>query len=161
MNKPFCCISLLLPCWLAAQKLTHHDILLLNLNKTSSGIWQPSTPKFLTAFNPKGYNNQPRFFTDNELWLTVQIPSDTTQTEIYALDLSGKSFTRVTATPKTGEYSPTLMPGGKRFSAVRVEEDGNQRLWSFPVDMSDNGHPEFDHLLNVGYHCWLNDTLAA
>lgn len=161
MNKHFCCLALLLPFTLPAQQLLHYDVLQLNLSKSTEGQWQAAAPRFLTAFNPKGYNNQPNFFSDNELWLTVQTPDDTTQTDIYALDLSGKTYTRVTATPLTAEYSPSLMPGGKRFSAVRVEEDGNQRLWSFPIDRSDNGRAEFPRLLNVGYHCWLSDTLVA
>lgn len=154
----------LLICWpffTNAQQLNHHDILLLQLTRSSDGIWQASPPTFLTAFNPRGYNNQPNFFKDNELWLTAQLPTDTTQTDIFSLDLAAKTFTRVTDTPETAEYSPTPMPGGKRFSAVRVETDGNQRLWSFPLDRSDNGRPEFPDLLNVGYHCWLSDTLCT
>ena len=145
----------------AAQRLDHTDLLLFSMQKTADSTWQPAAPRFLTAFNPRGYNNQPAFFSNSELYLTVQMPGDTTQTDIYALDLLVKTQTRVTATPATAEYSPTLMPGGRRFSAVRVEEDGNQRLWSFPVDRSDNGRPEFPGILNVGYHCWLRDTLAA
>lgn len=142
-----------------AQQLAHHDVLLLQLTKSTD--WQAGSPKFLTAFNPKGYNNQPKFFADNELWLTTQFPADTTQTDIVALDLTAKTYTRVTNTLTTAEYSPTPMPGGKRFSAIRVEEDGQQRLWSFPIDRSDNGRPEFPKIFNVGYHCWLSDTLAA
>jgi hypothetical protein len=145
----------------AAQRLEHTDLLLFSMLKTADSMWQPIAPRFLTAFNPRGYNNQPSFFSNNELYLTVQMPGDTSQTDIYALDLLIKTQTRVTATPATAEYSPTLMPGGRRFSAVRVEEDGNQRLWSFPLDRSDNGRPEFPGILNVGYHCWLRDTLAA
>ncbi len=161
LNKHLFFIGLLLPFVLPAQRIPHSDILLFNCSKNSAGIWQATAPRYLTAFNPKGYNNQPQFFADNELWLTAQTLDDTTQTEIYALDLLLKKVTRVTATPLTAEYSPTPMPGGKRFSAVRVEEDGHQRLWSFPLDRSDNGRPEFPRLLNVGYHCWLNDTLVA
>lgn len=145
----------------SAQRLDHTDIILFSLQKTADSVWQPAAPRFLTAFNPRGYNNQPAFFSNNELYLTVQAPGDTTQTEIHALDLLFKTQTRVTATPATAEYSPTLMPGGRRFSAVRVEEDGNQRLWSFPLDRSDNGRPEFPNIFNVGYHCWLHDTLVA
>lgn len=144
-----------------AQRLEHTDVLLFTMQKTADSMWQPTAPRFLTAFNSRGYNNQPAFFSNNEVYLTVQVPGDTTQTDIYALDLLIKTQTRVTATPTTAEYSPTLMPGGRRFSAVRVEADGNQRLWSFPLDRSDNGHPEFPRILNVGYHCWLRDTLAA
>ena len=150
-----------LPLSLAAQSPGKSDILLFSLIKTADSTWRPEAARFLTAFNRGGYNNQPNFFGNNELWLTAQFPADTTQTDILALDLLMKSQTRVTATRGTAEYSPTPMPGGKRFSSVRVEEDGNQRLWSFPLDRSDNGRPEFPKIYNVGYHCWLRDTLVA
>lgn len=145
----------------AAQRLDHTDLLLFQMQMGADSAWQTAAPRFLTSFNPQGYNNQPSFFSGSELYLTVQTPGDTTQTDIYSLDLALKIQNRVTATAATAEYSPTLMPGGRRFSAVRVEEDGNQRLWSFPIDRSDNGRPEFPGILNVGYHCWLRDTLAA
>ncbi len=161
LNKFLLPAGLLLHLVSSAQRVPQTGILLFQCSKNSEGVWQAAAPQYLTAFNPKGYNNQPKFFTDNELWLTVQTPDDTAQTEIYALDLLLKKVNRVTATPLTAEYSPTPMPGGKRFSAVRVEEDGHQRLWSFPLDRSDNGRPEFPLLLNVGYHCWLRDTMAA
>jgi len=154
-------LLLILPLWLSAQGPGKSDILLFLLTKSADSTWRPEAARFLTAFNRGGYNNQPNFFGNNELWLTVQFPKDTTQTDIMALDLLLKTQTRVTATLTTAEYSPTPMPGGKRFSSVRVEEDGNQRLWSFPLDRSDNGRPEFPKIYNVGYHCWLRDTLAA
>lgn len=144
-----------------AQGPGKSDILLLNLQKTADSTWRPEPPKFLTVFNRGGYNNQPNFFSNNELWITAQFRSDTSQTDLIALDLLSRTQTRITATPTTAEYSPTLMPGGKRFSSVRVEEDGNQRLWSFPMDRSDNGRVEFPKIYNVGYHCWLRDTLVA
>jgi hypothetical protein len=162
MRRLFCALSALLAGLAApAQGLEHHDVLLFSLSKTADSLWRPAAPRFLTAFNLRGYNNQPNFFSNNELYLTAQVPGEGEQTDIYALDLASKGLSRVTATAATAEYSPTLMPGGKRFSAVRVEEDGNQRLWSFPLDRSDNGRPEFPRLLNVGYHCWLRDTLVA
>jgi hypothetical protein len=154
-------LLLILPFSLTAQGPGKSDILLFSLTKTADSTWRPEAARFLTAFNKGGYNNQPSFFSNNELWLTAQLPKDTTQTDLIALDLRSKIQTQVTATPTTAEYSPTLMPGGKRFSAVRVEEDGNQRLWSFPIDRSDSGRPEFPKIFNVGYHCWLRDTLVA
>jgi hypothetical protein len=143
-----------------SQKLEHFDVIQLSLSKSPNNSWQTTAPRFLSGFNPQGYNNQPQFFSPNELYLTVQFPSDTNQTDIYALNLLTRTTTRVTATT-TPEYSPTLMPGGRRFSAVRVEENGAQRLWSFPLDRADNGYPVFPALTNIGYHCWLRDTLAA
>ncbi|MCC6461333.1 MAG: hypothetical protein IT260_12740 [Saprospiraceae bacterium] len=158
-------IAFFLSLWLllpgaAAQRLEHFDVLSFALPTPTDGLWRPGAPRFLTAFNPKGYNNQPAFFGPNELYLTVQQPSDTTQTDIFALNLLLNTSTRVTATT-TPEYSPTLMPGGRSFSAVRVEPDGAQRLWAFPTDRSNNGRPIFPELSNVGYHCWLRDTLVA
>jgi hypothetical protein len=146
---------------LKAQHLSHFDVLLFNATRTADSTWHPAAPRFLTAFNPKGYNNQPAFFSPAELYLTVQMPDDTTQTDLYALEPGSRNRTRVMATPATAEYSPLPMPGGRRFSAVRVETDGVQRLWSFPLDRSDNGRPEFPAIKGVGYHCWLSDTLAA
>ena len=143
-----------------AQKLEHFDLILFSLNKQSDSSWRPSAPRFISGFNPRGYNNQPQFFSPFDLYLTVQTPDDTTQTEIYNLNPALRTTTRVTATA-TAEYSPTPMPGGKYFSAVRVEEDGSQRLWAFPLDRSDNGRPVFPNITGVGYHCWLNDTLTA
>lgn len=144
----------------SAQRLEHFDVLLLSLSKTTDGVWQAATPRYLADFNRKGYNNQPAFFPGNEIYLAVQMPSDTTQTDIVALNLAAQTQIQVTST-REAEYSPTPMPDGKRFSCVRVEADGAQRLWSFPIDRSDNGRPVFPNITGVGYHCWLRDTLAA
>ncbi len=154
-------LLLSLPFSMAAQGPGKSNILLFSLTKSADSTWRLDSPRFLNVFNRGGYNNQPNFFGNNELWLTAQFPKDTTQTDLIALDLLLKTQTFVTATPTTAEYSPTPMPGGKRFSAIRVEEDGNQRLWSFPLDHSDNGRAEFPKIYNVGYHCWLRDTLIA
>jgi hypothetical protein len=143
-----------------SQKLEHFDVLLFALNRKPDSVWYPFAPRFLTAYNSGGYNNQPQFVSPHEIYLTVQLPADTTQTDIYALNLLLNTTTRVTATT-TPEYSPTPMPGGKRFSAVRVEANGDQRLWSYPLDRSDNGRPILPAITNVGYHCWLRDTLLA
>jgi hypothetical protein len=155
---PFC---LLLSAPLVAQKLEHFDLIQMSANQSADSSWHVGNPRFLSKFNPNGYNNQPAFFSADELYLTVQMPNDTTQTDIVSLNLATKQRTQVTATPKTAEYSAQPMPGGRRFSSVRVEEDGTQRLWSFPLDRSDNGRPEFPKISGVGYHCWLRDTLAA
>lgn len=113
-------------------------------------------PRYLTGFNPDGYNNQPHFINDDILYLTVQFPDDA-QTDIYALDLQQNAITRVTRTVE-GEYSPTRMPSSSNFSAVRVEADGQntQRLWQFPLDRSNQGQPIFADIKGVGYHHWLS-----
>ncbi|MCC7244626.1 MAG: hypothetical protein IT269_03015 [Saprospiraceae bacterium] len=146
----------------AAQRLDRHALIMLSMTRGSDARWSVSKiPKYLSTFNVGGYNNQPSFFSDNELYITAQLYGDTNQTDIVALDLVRRTIDRVTATTRTAEYSPTLMPGGERFSAVRVEENGQQRLWSFPMDRSDYGQPVLPKIYGVGYHCWLRDTLLA
>ncbi len=162
LGKTFC--PFLLVCLSAnilfAQKLDHHDLLLVSISKNTAGGFAISKPQYLSDFNKIGYNNQPNFFSSNEIYLTTQFQNDTNQTEIVSLDLARRSFSRVTRTAEA-EYSPTLMPGGKRFSSVRVEADKSQRLWSFPLDRRDAGQPVFPKIKGVGYHCWLSDTLVA
>ena len=51
---------------LQAQKLAHHDILMLDMLE-KEGKWTVGKVSFLTSFNPGGYNNQPKFFSENEL----------------------------------------------------------------------------------------------
>lgn len=163
MKKPIALLLLLCAVahGLTAQRAPHFDVLLFSLSQKPDSLWQVGAARFLTAYNRSGYNNQPSFFSPSEIYLTAQTADDTTQTDIWSLHLGSLTRTRVTATTATSEYSPTPMPGGKRWSAVRVEEDGTQRLWSFPIDRSDNGRPEFPNLKQVGYHCWLRDTLVA
>jgi hypothetical protein len=73
--------------------------------------------------------------------------------------MASKSTTRVTTTTES-EYSPTVMPGGRRFSVIRVEKDSMQRLWSFTLAGTD---PQviLPALKPVGYHAWLDDDHLA
>lgn len=121
-----------------------------------------SNPRYLTNFNPAGYNNQPVFISENELFLTVQLPS-MAQPDIYALDLAKKTKTRITRTP-SGEYSPQRMPDYYNFSAVRQEvanRDTVLRLWQFPLNRLTNGRPLFRYLTGMGYYAWLDSRRLA
>src|SRR5919112_256218 len=81
--------------------------------------------------NRAGYDNQPSFLPDGASLLYTSQREDN-QTDIYRYDFKTGQSARLTATPE-GEYSPTLMPGGKFFSVIRVESDKTQRLWKFPL----------------------------
>jgi hypothetical protein len=105
-----------------------------------------------------GYDNQPSFLPDGTALLYTAAGADG-QTDIWRYDIRSRRTTRVTATPES-EYSPTVMPGGTRFSVIRVERDSAQRLWSFALDGSD---PQLvlAGLQPVGYHVWLTPTRLA
>jgi hypothetical protein len=125
--------------------------------KWEEGQPQLTNPQYLTDFNAYGYNNQPSFINENQLFISVRSIRDTSQTDIYTLDLEKGTKMRITATAES-EYSPMLMPNQFYFSAVRVEadEDRTQRLWQFPLDRVGNGKPIFPTIRNIGYYCWLN-----
>lgn len=113
-------------------------------------------PKFITAFNKDGYNNQPAFFGDKEVYFTTDY-YDKTQTEISKFDFFEKTLTRITYTPEK-EYSPLPVPGKDAFSVVRVESDTSlQTLSIYPLDGIGIAKRYLNNTSNVGYHIWLDD----
>lgn len=155
---------------LFAQALPVTQVFCFNMEQLTDSLFEFSNPLYLTDFNQGGYNNQPCWINENELFLTVQFASDTSQTDIYSLNIEDRALTRVTATPDS-EYSPLVMPVGfsmnkensRQFSVVRVENDGKstQRLWQFPIDRSNNGKPVFQNVTEIGYHQWINRQKVA
>jgi hypothetical protein len=105
-----------------------------------------------------GYDNQPSFLPDGHSLLYTSL-REGEQTDIYRYDFKTRRTTRLTSTPE-GEYSPTLMPGGKFFSVIRVERDKTQRLWKFPLA---GGEPSLvlPNIKPVGYHLWLDARTLA
>jgi dipeptidyl aminopeptidase/acylaminoacyl peptidase len=112
-------------------------------------------PKKITDY--AGYNNQPFFLPDGHSILYTSIRNG--QADIYRYDIKSGNTTQVTNTPES-EYSPTLMPDGKNISVVRVEKDGTQRLWKFPLA---GGAPSLilENVKPVGYHHWIDDHTLA
>lgn len=137
------------------------NIYLFEMQQQNDTDFRFTKPKFLTYFNRGGYNNQPAFFSDRELYISVQQPGMTSP-DLYVLDLEQKTKALVTQTPE-GEYSPELSPNPYTFTALRVENDAqnSQRIWEFPVDRLSNGRPLFKYITNIGYYRWLNSTKVA
>ena len=104
-----------------------------------------------------GYNNQPSFMPDGQSILYTSIRDK--QADIYRYDIRGQATTQITKTPES-EYSPALMPDGKSISVVRVEADGTQRLWKFPLA---DAAPSLilEKTRPVGYHLWIDDHTLA
>ena len=141
----------------AAQAPPATDIFLAPLS-ISSTDGRPTIGKPVSVTNRPGYDNQPAFTPDSKGMLFTSIHEDG-QSDIYRYDVGTKAITRVTSTPES-EYSATIMPGGQRFSVIRVERDSAQRLWSFAMDGSD---PQLlvPTVKPVGYHAWIDpDNLA-
>jgi hypothetical protein len=105
----------------------------------------------------EGYDSQPAFLPDGAAFLYTSQREG--QTDIYRYDLAAGESVPVTVTAEA-EYSPTPMAGGTHFSTVRVEVDGTQHLWRFPLA---GGEPELmlPDVAPVGYHAWLDATTVA
>src|SRR6266568_3155890 len=103
------------------------------------------------------YNNQPSFLSNGKSLLYASIRDK--QADIYRYDLGSGTTMQVTDT-KESECSPTLMPDGNSISVVRVEADGTQRLWKFPLK---GGTPSLilEKIKPVGYHLWVDDHTLA
>jgi len=140
---------------LGAQQPPSTDIFLAPLS-IDNGRPMIGTPVNVT--NRPGYDNQPSFTPDGHAFLFTSTHEDG-QSDIYRYDLASKQITRLTTTPES-EYSPTVMPGGKRFSVVRVESDSTQRMWSFALDGSD---PTLllETVKPVGYYAWIDANNVA
>ncbi len=113
-------------------------------------------PRIITSNNLNGYNNQPHWFNNEQLYITRQLASQT-QTDIVIKDLDRETETLFTKT-RQSEYSPTPTPDGTHLSCIRVEDDGIQVLWQYPLDRSHAGKRILRHIQDIGYHLWINET---
>lgn len=129
------------------------DIFIIDLK--SNGKLKVGQPIKITS--EAGYNNQPSFLPDGQGILYTSIKDK--QADIYRYDIRSGATTQITNTPES-EFSPTLMPDGKSISVVRVEADGTQRLWRFPLA---GGGPSLilETIKPVGYHLWIDDHTLA
>ncbi len=144
----------------ALSQLPNTNIYLFDIDLANKDI--PLTnPRLLTGYNAEGYNNQPAFFQQDEIWLTSNY-LEPNQTDIWSLNLRSGTRKRITRT-KTSEYSPTPLSNSEGFSTVVVESDPEktQRLWQYPAILSGPRHPLFEDVTGVGYHCWLSTDTAA
>jgi WD40 repeat protein len=130
------------------------DIFIVDL-KNKEGHLKFGQPMKITAL--VGYNNQPSFLPNGRTVLYTSIRGK--QADIYRYEIHSGATTQVTNTPES-EFSPTLMPDGKNISVVRVEADGTQRLWKFPLA---GGAPALiiENVKPVGYHLWIDDHTLA
>lgn len=114
------------------------------------------------ATDRDGYDNQPSFSADGGTVFYTSIrpggAEGAGQADIYAFDVATGEMRQVTDTAES-EYSPTQIPGEDGISVVRVEADGTQRLWRFPLaDYGTAGEPSLilEKIQPVGYHAWLD-----
>jgi hypothetical protein len=145
---------LILPVRAVAQAPPATDIYLATV-VTRGGELRFGDP--INVTDRTGYDNQPLFMPGGDAVLYTSIRDG--QADTYRYDMATGTATRVTRTPES-EYSPTVMPGGRAFSVVRVEMDSTQRLWRFALDGTEPRLVVSD-VKPVGYHAWADDHTVA
>ncbi|HUE77512.1 MAG TPA: hypothetical protein VMM83_06175, partial [Longimicrobiales bacterium] len=131
------------------------DIHVLALEERDGRVVVSGPPEGVT--DRVGYDNQPAFTADGAAVLYTSIRDG--QADTYRFDLETGTNGRLTRTAES-EYSPTPVPGSPRFSAVRVEADSTQRLWSFAADGTD-ARLLLAGVAPVGYHAWVDHDRVA
>lgn len=105
--------------------------------------------------NNEGYDNQPSFL--NERYILFASTRNG-QTDIAKYDTRYGSKTWLNFS-EGGEYTPLKIPNQNQVSAVRLDADGKQRLYTY--DMSNGESTELISDLVVAYYTWFNDHIVV
>lgn len=158
-NRIFIIFLFSLICTLSQAQLPVTQLYHFKITKVG-GEYSIKSGKYITAFNPQGYNNQPSFFNDDIVYFTTNY-YDSIQTEIAKFDFFEKKLERITYTAES-EYSPIAVPATEQFSCVRVESDGKtQTLSIYPLDGMGIAKRYMNNTRNIGYYNWLDDKSLA
>ena len=141
----FCCLTTF------AQQGTEVYVANLDLSPDSLKI-----NEIINISENEGYDNQPSFFSDDKILFAS---TRNNQTDIALYDISDKTTTWLTNTPNGSEYSPLKIPGRDAVSAVRLDEDGLQRLYEYDLKTGNSKVLLAD--LKVGYHVWFSSDIIV
>jgi len=128
------------------------EIFLLDLT-TNNNTYQLTNPKNIS--NNEGYDNQPSFINDNAI-LFSSTRNEQTDIAQYRSNYDTKTWLNFS---DGGEYSPLKIPNQNAFSAVRLDKDGKQRLYSYSLRNGES--TELIKDLVVAYYTWYNDDVIV
>ena len=152
MRSIFLCTALLSFTYFFAQ--TNTEVYLFDLKITETG-YELSNKRNIS--NNEGYDNQPSFYNDN---IVLFSGTRNGQTDIAAYNIRDNEIRWISDTPSGSEYSPTKIPNQKKVSAIRLDSDGKQLLYSY--DFKTGASKALVEDLVVGYHTWFNkDVLVS
>ncbi|MEL6536144.1 MAG: hypothetical protein AAFQ98_12075 [Bacteroidota bacterium] len=150
MKKLVLCICIFCPTVLLAQPGTEVWLVDLVDNYGNISLENPVN----VSQNP-GYDNQPFFLPNSEgVLYSSQTEDGSIDVRWYNLETKANEYLTHSA---GGKFSPTVMPDGKHFSSIHLEEDGTQLLKQYPIQ-GDYGPEVIIPDVVIGYHCWVNDT---
>lgn len=111
---------------------------------------------FKNVSDNEGYDNQPSFIDNN---MILYAGTRNGQTDIIKYDIETERKKWISAT-EGSEYSPLKIPKKNRASAIRLEKDGAQKLYSY--NLKKNVSKVLVEDIIIGYHTWFdNKTLIS
>jgi len=108
--------------------------------------------------NNSGYDSQPSFY-DNERIIFSSTRRGNTDIAMYTINQKDSLLYFMSATERGGEYSPQRIPNSKNFSAVRLDNDGLQRFYSY--DYKTRKSKEILPDLKVAYPTWFDKNILV
>ena len=123
------------------------EVFLFNLDSQND---QFKLSNFKNISDNESYDNQPSFMSNKTI---LYAGTRNGQTDIVMYDITHGSKTWICAT-EGGEYSPLKIPNQNAVSAIRLDSDGKQRLYSY--DLKNGKNSVLIDTLVVGYHTWYN-----
>ncbi len=120
----------------------------------AGGLRAIGTPVRVT--DRDGYDSQPSFLPDGGSLLYSSRRGNQVDVILHDLE-SGEEIQP--ATTLESEYSAVAAEDGLSYTVVRVEADGRQRVWRFPIS-GDVPAPVLETPDRVGYYAWIGDRLA-
>jgi len=152
--KPFFWILLLsISCFAPALAQQNTEVFLADLIETKGTV---KIGPLTNISNNDGYDNQPSFLNDDTILFSS---TRNNQTDIALYSISTGEKTWISSTPKGSEYSPLKIPNKEAISAIRLDDDGLQRLYQY--DIQTGVSEELLKDLKVGYHVWYNDYILV
>jgi len=144
--------SLLFFVFLVSYSQSNTDVFLFDLKASSN---------YIELFNQRnisindGYDNQPSFLDENTV---LYAGTRNGQTDIvkYNINYDSKIFINHT---EGGEYSPLKIPNKNEVSAVRLDKDGKQRLYTY--NLKNGESTELVQDLVVAYYTWFDENIIV
>ncbi len=151
MNQIF--YFLLIFPFLLLHAQTNTEVYLFDLKRANDSIIMSGG---VNISNNPGYDNQPSFPNDSTILFSS---TRANQTDIAQYDIQKGTVNWITNTLDGSEYSPLKIPNKEEVSAIRLDTNGLQRLYTY--DILTGKDMELLKDLKVGYHLWYNDHIIV
>jgi hypothetical protein len=134
------------------QSQNNTEIFLFDIKSESSNIVLNNGKNIS---NNEGYDNQPSFL-DSEKVLYASTRNGQTDVAQYHSNYNSKIFINST---DGSEYTPLKIPTKNAVSAIRLDKDGKQRLYSY--SLSNGESTELIKDLVVAYYTWYDEKTTV